>query len=251
MSKNVIAVGSDAIRRTVEILAAVEIGRVTAIGLMPGSQWAQDRLLLTVRDGSVEFAAGNSLCRQPQEEFELAEFPAGLHIQGRAAWLRGIPSANMPFCLGLAGELPRAWPATASVCAFLDRFSHYYRNHRTKLELAGRELRYVVEGLLSLQHWPTLLEGVRQAMGETAPATFPKGLSAADLGVFLGRLLVNTKISRISLARIPDCVRTMYEGATPEAADCLRTPHNRRMLENLERYAERVAPLIQELSAEL
>lgn len=248
MSKNVIAVGSEAIRKAVEILGAVEIGKVTAIGLFPGSEWAADRMLLSVRDGSVEFVVGNTLYRQRGEDFQLAEFSDGAPVRGRAAWLQGLVSNEMPFCMGLAGELPRAWPATASVCAFLDRFSHFYRNHRTKLELARRQLGYVAEGLLALQHWPPLLGAVMNSMGEAAPGNFPKGLAASDLGVLLGRLLVDTKTGRTSLARVPDCVRAMHDSAVPEAADCLRTPHNRRMLQNLERYAESAAPLIHQLS---
>jgi hypothetical protein len=151
--------------------------------------------------------------------------------------------------MGLAGELPPAWPGIASACAFLDRFSHFYRSHRTRIELAGRELRYVAEGLLALQHWPALLALVMDSMGEMA--SLPKGLAGADLGAFVGRLLIGTPHRRITLARVPECMRAMYELTTPPAEECLRIPHYRRMLQNLERSAEAAAPLMEQLRAEL
>jgi len=49
----------------------------------------------------------------------------------------GLSPYEMPFCMGLAGELPPAWPGFVSACAFLDRFSHFYRGNRTRIELGG------------------------------------------------------------------------------------------------------------------
>jgi hypothetical protein len=241
-------VGLDAVRKTVEILAVVEIGKVTGVGLASGTQWGRDRMLLSVKDGSVQFVIGNTLYRQDQADFLLAEFPAGGASPSRAPWLQGLSPYEMPFFMGLAGELPLAWPGIVSACAFLDRFSHFYRSHRTRIELAGRELRYVAEGLLALQHWPALFAVVMDSMGELARGSLPKGLTAADLGAFVGRLLIGTQRSRITLARVPECVRAMYEPPAPPAEDCLRFPHYRRMLKNLERFTESVAPLIEQLT---
>jgi hypothetical protein len=194
---------------------------------------------------------GNTLYEQDQSGFLLAEFPAGGAAPNRASWLQGLSPNEMPFCMGLAGELTLAWPGTVSACAFLARFSHFYRSQRPRIELAARELRYVAEGLLALQHWPELLALVMDSMGELGPACLPKRLAAAELGAFLGRLLVGTQQNRITLARVPECVRAMSEPPTPAAEDCLRTPHYRRMLKNLERFAESAAPLIDQLCAAL
>jgi hypothetical protein len=244
-------VGLDAVRKTVEILAAVEIGKLTGAGLASGTQWRGDRMLLSVKDGSVQFVVGSTLYRQDQAEFLLAEFPVGGAFPSRTPWLQGLSPYEMPFCLGLAAELPLAWPGIVSACAFLDRFSHFYRSHRTRIELAGRDLRYVAEGLLALQHWTALFAEVMDSMGELARGSLPRGLAAADLGAFLGRLLVGTQDRRVTLARVPECVRAMYDPPTPLAEDCLRSPHYRKMLKKLERFTESAAPLIEHLRAAL
>ncbi|HEY1221005.1 MAG TPA: hypothetical protein VGF03_18830 [Bryobacteraceae bacterium] len=251
MPRSVVAVGLDAVRKTVEILAVVEIGKVTGVGIVPGAQWSGDRMLLSAKDGSVQFVVGNTLYRQDQAYFLLAEFPAGGAPPSRAIWLQGLSPREMPFCMGLAWELTLAWPGIVSACAFLDRFSHFYRSHRTRIELAGRELRYVAEGLLALQRWPALFAAVMDSMGEFARESLPKGLAAADLGAFLGRLLIGAQHSRITLARVPECVRAMCEPPTPPAEECQRIPQYRRMLKNLERFAESAAPLIEQLRAAL
>lgn len=251
MPRSVIAVGLDAVRKTVAILADVEIGEVTGVGLTSGAQWGGDRMFLSVEDGSVQFVVGSTLYRQDQADFLLAEFPAGGAPPGRAPWLQGLSPYEMPFYLGLAGELPLAWPGIASSCAFLDRFSHFYRGHRTRIEVAGRELRYVAEGLLALQHWPPLFAAVMDSMGEAARDSLPTGLAAADLGGFLGSVLTGTQQCRITLARVPECVRAICEPPAPAAEECLRIPHYRRMLERLERSAESTAPLIEQLRAAL
>ena len=251
MPRSVIAVGLEAVRKTAEILAAVEIGKTAGVGLASGAQWGGDRMLLSVTDGSVQFVVGSTLYGQDQAGFLLAEFPLGGASPCRAPWLQGLSPYEMPFCMGLAGELPLAWPGIVSACAFLDRFSHFYRSHRPRIELAGRELRYVAEGLLALQHWPALFAMVMDSMGELARGSLPKGLAAADLGAFLGRLLIGAQDSGINLARVPECVRAMNEPPTPLAEDCLRIPHYRRMLKNLERFTESAAPLIEQLRAAL
>ncbi|MGB7760294.1 MAG: hypothetical protein WBL61_10725, partial [Bryobacteraceae bacterium] len=79
--------GLDAVRRTVEILAAAETGKGTGAGLEPGAQWGGDRMLLSIKGGSVRFVAGNTLYRQDQAGFLLAEFPAGGAPPTRASWL--------------------------------------------------------------------------------------------------------------------------------------------------------------------
>lgn len=238
-------------RKTVEILAVVKVGRVTGVGLASGTQWGGDRMLLSVEGGFVRFVVGNTLYQQGEADFLQAEFPAGGASASPPAWLQGLSQAEMPFCMGLAGELPLAWPGTASACALLDRFSHFYRSQRTRIELAGRELRYVAEGLLALQHWPPLFALATDSMGGVARGSLPKGLAVADLGAFLGRLLIGTQHIGISLARVPECVRAMCEQPAPPAEECLRIPHYRRMLKNLERSAESVAPLVEQLRAAL
>ncbi|MDR3700733.1 MAG: hypothetical protein P4L56_13900 [Candidatus Sulfopaludibacter sp.] len=251
MPRSAIAVGPDAIRKAVEILAAAESGSITTVGLVSGARWGGDRMLLSVKDGCVQFVAGSTLYGEDPADFLRAEFPAGRASPKRAACLQGLSRYEMPFCMGLAGELPPAWPGSASVCAFLDRFSHFYGSHRTRIELVGRELRFVAEGLLVLQHWPALLGAVMDSMGDPARRSFPKGLAAADLGAFAGRLLIGTPDSRVTLAPVPGCVRAILEPATPSTGDYLRIPQYRRALKNLERYAESVAPRIEQLRAAL
>ncbi len=243
--------GKDAVRKTAGILALADIGKVTEVGLAPGAQWGGDRMLLSVADGSVQYVVGNTLYKQDQAGFLLAGFPAGDEPATRASWLQGLSPYEMPFSMGLARELPAAWPGMVSACAFLDRFSHFYRSHRTRIELAGRELRYVAEGLLALQHWPALFAAVMDSMGEMSRQSLPKGLAAADLGAFVGRLMIGAQQNRIRLDRVPECLRAMCQPPTPPAEDCLRIPHYRRMLKNLERYTESAAPLIEELRAAL
>ncbi|MFY9727411.1 MAG: hypothetical protein WB579_06760 [Bryobacteraceae bacterium] len=250
MPRSVIAVGLDAIRKTAEILAVAEMGKARGAGPAAGAQWGADRMLLSVRDGSVQFVVGSTLYRQDQAGFLLAEFPSGGAALDRASWLQGLSPHEMPFCMGLAGELPAAWPGIASACAFLDRFGHFYRSHRPRIELAGRELRYVAEALLALQHWPPLLAEVMDSMGDPARESFPKGLAASDLGAFLGRLLIGAQ-RRLTLAGVPECLRGIYESPTPQAEECLRIPHYRRMLDKLERSSESAAPLIDQLAAAL
>ena len=251
MPRSVIALGLDAVRKTVEILAVAEIGKATGGGLASGTQWGGDCMVLSIEGGSVQFVVGSTLYRQDQAAFLLAEFPAGGASTSRASWLLGLSPYEMPFCMGLAGELLQAWPGIASACAFLDRFGHFYRSHRTRIELAARELRFVADGLLALQRWPALFEPVMDSLGELARGSLPKGLAAADLGAFVGRLLIGAQDGRIVLARVPDCVRAICEPPTPPAEECLRIPQYRRMLKNLERFAESAAPLIEELRAGL
>jgi hypothetical protein len=88
-------------------------------------------------------------------------------------------------------------------------------------------------------------------MGDQARGSLPKGLGAGDLGAFLGRLLIGAQHSGITLARVPDCVRVLCEPDASPAEECLRIPQSRRMLKNLERFAESVAPLIDRLGAAL
>ena len=93
----------------------------------------------------------------------------------------------------------------------------------------------------------TLPAALLDAMGEPALASLPKGVADADLGAFLGRLLIGAQTGLITLARIPECLRAMCEPPAPDAEECLRIPHNRRMVEKLERAAESAARLIERL----
>ena len=243
--------GPDAVRKTAEILALAETGKETGGGIAPGLQWGGDRMALAVSGDCVQFVAGNTLYKQGQTDFLAAEFPAGSASPRRAPWLQGLTPYEMPFCMALAKELPPAWPGIISVCAFLDRFSHFYRANRNRIELAGRELRYVAEGLLALQHWPELFDMVMDSMGGPARESLPKGLADSDMGAFLGRLLIGAQDARITLARLPECLRAIYDPPIPAAEDCLRIPHYRRMLRSTERFAESAAPVVEQLGSAL
>jgi len=245
LPRSVIAAGTDAIRKACEVLAAAETGKMQGAAPESGAQWGGDRMLLSADCGTVHFIAGSTLYRQDEAGFLLAEFPAGGAPPGRASWRRGLSPYEMPFCMGLAGELPLAWPGVVCACAYLERFSHFYGNYRTRIEPAARELRFVAEGLLLLQRWPALFGAVMEAMGEQARGSLPRGLAAADLGAFLGRLLIGAQYRRTTLARVPECLRSLL------AEECLRIPHHGRMIENLGRFSESVAPRIEQLRAAL
>jgi hypothetical protein len=255
LPKSVVAVGPDAVRKTVDTLAAVELGKFPLAGLSSGDQWGGDRMLVSVQGGSVQFVIGNTLYRQDRADFIRAEFPAGTAAPRRGSWLQGLSAHEMPYYFGLAGELPPAWPGIASAAAYLDRFSHFYRSHRTGIQLAGRKLRYVAEALLALEHSPPLFAIVLDSMGELAHASLPKGLSAADMGSFVGTLLIGIQQERAILWQLPECVRALSEPvkapAEAPAQAWLRSPHYRRMLKNLEDYAESAAPLIAQLGKAL
>jgi hypothetical protein len=248
MSRSVLAVGIAAVRQSVEILASVQIGDASGVMLEPGAQWRGDRMLLSVGAASVRFVAGSTLYEQDQDGFLLEEFPgSGTAGTQQAPWLMGLSRFEMPLCMGLAGTLAPAWTDTTSACSYLDRFSHFYRNNRTHVELAARELRYVLEGLFALQHWPALFASLMDSMGDRARGSLPNGMAAMDVGAFLGRLLIGTGDSQVTLARLPQCLRAMREPLTAEAEECMGIPQYQRMIENLERSAERVSPVLQQL----
>ena len=249
MSRSVRALGPDAVRKAIEILASGEIGKSRGGVLESGTQWGGDRMLLSWDCGVVRFVVGATLYEQDHPSFLLAEFPPGGAPPRLATWLRDLSPREAPLFLGLAGELVPLWPGVTAACGFLDRFGYFYRLHRTLIEPAARELRTVAEGLLALQHWPVLFERAMDAMGERAYASLPKALAAADLGAFLGRLLMGSLSGRLTLARIPECLRSMREPPAPQAEECLRIPHYRRMFDQLERSAESAAPAIERLRA--
>jgi hypothetical protein len=72
-------------------------------------------------------------------------------------------------------------------------------------------------------------------------------MAAIDVGAFLGRLLIGTGDSQVTLARLPQCLRAMREPPTVEAEECMGIPQYQRMSEKLERSAERVSPVLQQL----
>ncbi len=247
MARRVIALGPDAIRRAVAILAAGEIGEPQGGPLASGDWWGGDRMLLSVNGDSVRFVAGSTLYEQDHVGFLLQEFPAGSAPPRRTFWLRGLSTYETPLFLALAGELVRHWPGTGTACGFLDRYGHFYCSYRPRIERAARELRTVAEGLLALQHWPALFDLVMDSMGHATPGILPKGTADADLGAFLGRMIMGAQAGQITLDRVPAAVRALRDPPVPQAEECLRIPHYRRMLEKVERGAASAALLIEQL----
>lgn len=248
MSRNIVAVGLSAVQKSVEILATAQICDPASVTLEPGCQWRGDRMLLSVSAATVKFVAGSTLYEQDQDGFLVEEFQEGGPGAARqATWLRGLSRYEIPFCMGLAGTLAMEWTDTVSACPFLERFSNFYRNHRTQVELAARELRFVLEGLVAMRRWPALFGPLMESMGPQAQWSLPKGLSATDLGAFLGRLLIGSGESRVTLEGLPACIQGMREPVTPQLEECLSIPQYRRILDNLERAAERIAPLLTQL----
>lgn len=251
VGRTVIAAGSDAVRQAFAVLSAGAMGRAPGVALEPGVQWAADRMLLSVDGGHVQFTAGKILYKQDFAGFLLAEFPAGGASARKASWMRDLSPYERPFCMGLGGELAVSWPATSSVRTLLERFSEYYRIHRSAIDLAARELHYISEALLALQHWTALFEAVMDSMGERARASLPNGVSPPELGAFLGRILVGTQSGRLTLARVPECLRAQREAPAAEEEDWLRIPQYRRMFGKLERSAESIAPVVEQLATAL
>jgi hypothetical protein len=232
LSRSVLAAGMQGVRQSLEILGSAGVGGAAGRTLAPGWQWRGDRMLLSVDLASVKFVAGTTLYQEDQESFLLSEFVgSGETIARQAPWLRGLSRYEIPFCMGLAGGLASAWPDTTSTCALLERFSNFYRNHRTQLESAARELRYILEGIFALQHWPALFEDLMQSIGPGARASLPRGLAEADVGTFLGRVLADRSIA---LRGLPLSVS-------------MEVPHYRRAIERLGTSAERVAPIVERL----
>jgi hypothetical protein len=242
--------GPEAIRRAVVILAAGEIGKPRGEALEPGAQWGGDRMLLSVGSGSVQFVAGNLLYAQNHIGFLLAEFPPGSASPRRPSWLMGLPAHEAPCFLALAAELAQFWPGTGTACGFLERYGHFYRLHRPPIVRAASELRSMAEALLALQRWPEIFEVVADAMGRAVEESLPKDFTDAQMGTFLGRLMMGAQAGRVTLARLPACLRAIREAPAPQAAECLRIPHYRRMIEKLERVSESAAGLIEQLRTE-
>ena len=176
MPPTVIAMGPEAIRRAVVILAAGEIGKPRGEALEPGAQWGGDRMLLSVGSGSVQFVAGNLLYAQNHIGFLLAEFPPGSASPRRPSWLMGLPAHEAPCFLALAAELAQFWPGTGTACGLLERYGHFYRLHRPPIVRAASELRSMAEALLALQRWPEIFEVVADAMGQQWKRAFRKVL---------------------------------------------------------------------------
>jgi hypothetical protein len=221
------------------------------LALSPGAQWGGDRMLLSVSAASVKFVAGSTLYEQDQEGFLMDESRVGISSSRPAAWLRGISLYDMPFCMGLASALAPAWTATFATCSFLERFSLFYRINRGTVESASIELRYVLDGLYAARRWPSLFIPLMQAMGEGALASLPKGVAAADIGAFLGRLLAPNRQGSVALDQVPQCLRDAREKQAAEPEEWERIPQYKRTIESLERSAARVAPLIEHLRAAL
>lgn len=236
-------------RQAMEILAAVSKG-APGILLVPGAQWRGDRLLLFIDRTSVKFLAGNILYEEDLAGFLQHEFPfSGTVSADPTPWFAGLSSHEVPFCMSLAAALAPASDDSISGCFFLERFGRFYCSHRTDVELAARELPLVLDGLSALQQAPGLFGMCMDSMGELARASLPRGVARCDVGSFLGKFLIGAGRDQITLAHLPSVVRGIRRSSTEEAERFLQIPHRRRMLETLERSAERVGPLLARLRA--
>jgi hypothetical protein len=216
--------------------------------LRPGTQWRADRMLLSTGARSVTFVAGSTVCEQDVDGFFREECPPGADSDFRKpSWKLGLSRYELPFCLHLAAGLAAGWESHLPVCVFLERFTSFYRSNRTRVELAARELHFVLDGLFAVQPWPGLFQVLLDAMGEQAAFSLPKGVSAGDVASFLARLLIGAGPAEVSLARLPELLHTLRGLPTGPAEAFLRTPHHRRILENLERSTARVTPVLDQL----
>ena len=246
MSRVITAVGRQAIQQSASILGSG--GSAPHRELLPGAQWRADRLLLSVDPQSVRFLVGNVLYREDLDGFLRDEFPSGAPVHtSRARWLAGLSQYEMPFCMGLASSLALGCDESISGCFFLQRFAGFFCNHRTQIELLARDLRYVLDGLFTLQQHPALYAWCMDSMGERARSSLPTSVTPRDVGAFLGRLVIGTGSEQISLAELPHTLRAFRLSSTPESEELMKVPHLRRMLETLEYFAERAAPQIDRL----
>ena len=201
---------------------------------------------------SVKFVVGSTLCEEDVPGFLRAESLSTPSMDTRKpAWMVGLSRYEMPFSMSLAARLSAGWESHLPVCQYLNRFSWFYRNNRTRIELAARELRLVLEGLFAVQSWPSLFRLLLDVMGERAATILPRGTSDADVAFFLGGLLVGTGPTPVSLAGLPEMVHNLRELPTGPAEACLRIPHYHRILDNLERSAERATPVVDQLCSAL
>jgi len=201
-------------------------------------------MLLSVGSAAVVFASGSTLYEQDQDDFLADQFAGGSTSTRQASWLRGLLRQDMPFCMGLAGAMAIAWTDASHVCSFFDRFGGYYRSRRPQLEQAARDLRYVVEALLALERWPRLVAPVVESMGEQAHRAIPRTSQPNDLGAFLGRLLTG---GGLTLDGVPRAIRALRDADSALAEEFRRTPHMRRMLDNLESHSQMAAEEIEQL----
>jgi hypothetical protein len=247
LARTVVAVGRSAVHQSASILAADFAGTIPGVTLWPGAQWRFDHLLLSVDRKSVRFLAGNILYQEDLDGFLTHEFSSGERVSAsQSHWLTGLTRFEVPFCLSLASTLALQCDENISGCSFLDRFGTFYYNHRTYIESAARELHFVLDGIFALRQWPALFKVCIDSMGEQAQSSLPHGVMPPDIGAFLGRLLTGTGSERITLAKLPAKVRDLRESSTEEAGSP-REPHLRRMLETLERFAERAVPVLDRL----
>jgi len=102
-----------------------------------------------------------------------------------------------------------------------------------------------------MQHWPALFGAVVEFVGEPAQAALAKSGSPGGLGGFLGAVLIGSAGGGVPLYGLPGALRGMRDPVTPEVEACLRVPHYARMLDSLERAADRAAPIVEQLAAAL
>jgi hypothetical protein len=250
LGRTVVAVGRMAIRQAASILAGGFAASASGRAPRPGAQWRADRLLLSVDRKSVKFLAGNVLYEEDLDGFLKHEVPSGAPAgASQAGWLAGLSRFEMPFSMSLAATLALASDESVSGCFFLERFSCFYCNHRTHIELAARELRPVLERLFGLRQWPALFASCLDSMSELAHSSLPKGVTPPDVAAFLGRLLIGTGRDQITLADLPATVRELRQSPSEETLQFLRVPHLSRMLDTLEHFSGRAAPLLDRLRA--
>ena len=245
MARTVIATGREAVRQSASSLA-VSLASAVAGPLRPGAQWRFDHLLVSAGRNSVRFLAGSVLYEEDLESFATREFPSG----GDAAsgrWLEGLSRHEIAFFMGLAGTLIGFEDESAAGCSFFGRFSFYYGRHRTGIELAARELRYVLDGLFALMRFPGLFAACMGTMGPQAQASLPKGVSQRDIASFLGWLLAS---EQVAIGGLPATVRSFRQATEGEAAEVRKVPHLALAMEKLERAAARAAPVIDLLRAD-
>jgi hypothetical protein len=223
----------------------------TPDALKPGAQWRGDRLLLSIDRESVRFLAGSILYREDLDGFLAREFPSGLSVRpGRAGWFDGLSRFELPFCMSLAGTLALADGEAISGCAFWERFGSFYCSHRPDIQLAARDLRYVLDGLFALARFPELFTVCVNSIGERTRSSLPKGVMARDIAAFLGKLMSETGNDPLTLKDLPATVREIRQSPSEEAIEVRRVAHLRVALDKLERSAERAASVVERLQSQ-
>lgn len=291
-----VARGVEAVKRVAEVFprALPVVTRDqwgTAIRIEPGTIWGGDRMFVSEIGGQVAFTVRDRLYTQGTADFVRDYYLIALG-QGaqKAAWLIPIAQAEMAFCMGFVGTLAGIVGAIAGVTVFMAKVLVFYNTHKQQVTLAKQHLQPILINLsFFATRCPKLFWLLTKGLGGQAIQSAGKGISAADIAYFLGKLLGGAarlpeltlkgllKAAAAALAiavalRGPGAIAhgvpqqsqqlvrqlardgiriTDAEAQLVLAETCLRNPQIQQKLRDLVTSAEITAPVVEALSRSL